>query len=182
MKTLFLASLALSFSLNAFGAEPKCSIFTKSNGEVLLNAGNQRFLEIEIARTQEHYRLMAQICSEVRAAISCRGYELPRDEYLVDHYDGSAHTPPINMGRNRAMLTIGILPSWIMQFAKENYRKDQSGVYYSVEACESNRSRIAIEVATRSHDVIQDQERQEKARRHQELIDEYNRSNLGPKY
>jgi protein-arginine kinase activator protein McsA len=93
-----------------------------------------------------------------------------------------AHSPRVNLGRDRAELTIGVLPSWIMQFAQQNYRKDQGGIYHSVAACEYNRSRIAIEVAERLQDVIEDKEDEEAARARQKHFNGFQQSDYGPRW
>jgi hypothetical protein len=158
----------------------QCSLSFDSNRDMVLSAGNQSSLEIEVARTKENLRVLLQICNETYAAIQCRGYTLAKDEW--QRQEGDPKPIYVNMGRQRAELTIGALPSWIAQFATKNYNRDQNGTYYSVAACEYNRSRIAVEVAERAHEVIEDKEDVEAARHRRELLDQHDHSSWGPKF
>jgi hypothetical protein len=179
MKNLLIAlSLATLAPLSSHAGQ--CTLSLDSDGDMVLSAGNQSSLEIEVARTKDNLRVLLQICNETHAATQCRGYTLAKDEWQRQEGDPKAFY--VNMGRERAELTINGLPSWIAQFATQNYNRDQNGIYYSVGACEYNRSRIAIEVAERAHEVIEDKEDEEAARRRQEHLDQFDRSNLGPKY
>jgi len=179
-KTMLVLGLVLSAPL-VVQAEGRCGFQAKSNGGLILNAGNNHTLELDIQRTQENLRVLDEVCEATYAATQCRAYSLPRDEYQHHAYDG-AHQASTNLGRERAELTIGSLPSWIAQFATQNYRRDQSGVYYSVGACEANRSRVAIEVAKRVHDGIEDKEEAQEAQRRKEATDQYWQNDYGPKY
>jgi|GEM_PF-6223725 len=181
MKKMMVALSILSLSPLAAHAG-QCSLSVNGKGKMILSAGLERTLEVEVQRTPENLRLLNQICNEVHAATHCRGYTLARDEW--ERMAGDPKPIYVNMGRERAELTIGALPSWIAQFATQNYSKDQNGTYYSTQACESNRSRIAIEVAERAHEVIEDREADEAARERAERFQEYeqNANHLGPKF
>ncbi|MBU6154054.1 MAG: hypothetical protein KGP28_07105 [Bdellovibrionales bacterium] len=161
MKIGFLVLLSGFFcSVQSLAA---CSYFLADGGELHLAAGHGKILEIELADRDHSIQVIKEVCDSALQAIKCTSFQLAEDEYIYGEHDGFGVTPTVNLGRDRARLTIGYLDPWIAQFAAENYEDDQNGVYSSVAACEHNRSRIAIEVAERSHEVFLDQER-EKAR------------------
>jgi hypothetical protein len=176
-KSLFLL-MAVAALLPRFSLAGQCSITVDHDGQKILNAGNRQYLEIEVSPSGENLRLLTQICNETYAATHCREYQLEKDEW--QRQEGDPKSFSVNMGRERAELTIGSLPSWIAQFATKNYNKDQKGTYYSLEACEHNRSRIAIEVAERAHEVLEDQEDAAARKRRQEQIME--NPYWGPKF
>ena len=179
MKTKLIA-LTLAILAPLASQAGQCTLSFDSNRDMVLSAGNQTSLEIEVSRTKENLKVLLQICNEVYAATQCRGYTLVKDEWQRQPGDPKAFY--VNMGRERAELTIGGLPSWIAQFATQNYSRDQNGTYYSVGACEYNRSRIAIEVAERGQDAIEYREDEEAARHRRALLDQHNQSDWGPKY
>ncbi|MBU6152786.1 MAG: hypothetical protein KGP28_00660 [Bdellovibrionales bacterium] len=179
MKTLTLALTLLTLAPLSSQAG-QCSLLIEKNGDLFLYAGNGRSLEIEVKRKQDHLSVLLQICNEVHAATHCRGYTLEKDEW--QHQAGDPKGFNVNMGRDRAELTIGALPSWIAQFATTNYNRDQNGIYHSVSACESNRLRIALEVAERAQESIKDQEAAERASERRGLIEQSDRPYWGPKF
>jgi hypothetical protein len=161
MIRLILAVLVVaSVPLSAWSS---CNYFRDGSGALYLGSGNGMRLEIEVKNQGKTLEVLKQVCDATFQAIACKGFTLSQDEYIHGEHDGFGMTPTVNLGRDRARLTIGYLDPWIAQFAAENYEDDQNGVYASIAACEYHRSRIAIEAAERSHDVFVDQER-EKAR------------------
>lgn len=178
MKKFVIFVIAISTLLPLSSQAGQCKLSIDSDGDMILSAGNGQSLEIDIQRTKDNLRVLLQICNEVHAATHCRGYTLPKDEW--QRQEGDPKPIYVNMGRERAELIIGALPSWIAQFATKNYNRDQWGIYHSVSACESNRARIASEVAERAHDVIEDGEEAAAAQRRQEQI--LDNPYWGPKY
>ena len=156
---LVLAGFLVSFNMAA-AANAGCVYYRDGNGVLFLGAGNGKKLEIEVADQGRTLQVIKQVCDATFSAITCKAFTLPEDEIIHGEHDGFGMTPSVNLGRDRARLTIGHLDAWIAQFATENYEDDQDGVYSSVGACEHHRSRIAVEVAERSHDVFLHQERE----------------------
>jgi hypothetical protein len=152
--------VGLAVALMPLNVWASCSYFRDGSGALYLGSGNGVALEIEVKDQGRTLEVLKQVCDATFRAIACKGFTLSQDEYILGEHDGFGMTPTVNLGRDRARLTIGYLDPWIAQFAAENYSDDQNGVYASIAACEYNRSRIASEVAERSHEVFLDQERE----------------------
>lgn len=140
-------------------AKSECRFARNAEGALVLAAGAEHALEIEIPQGSQELQVVKQVCDSTYRAIRCTRYTLAQDEYIHGEHDGFGVTPTVNLGRERARLTIGQLEPWIAQFAAENYEDDQGGVYTSVEACEYHRARISIEVSERSHEIFVEQHR-----------------------
>ena len=152
--------IAVFAGVVGFSAARADCFFTRSpEGALLLSAGTKHFLEVEIPNGSRELQAVKQVCDATFRAVTCTAYALAQDEYIQGEHDGFGVTPTVNLGRDRARLAIGYLEPWIAQFAAENYEDDQGGVYASMDACQYNRSRIAIEAAEASHEVFLDQQR-----------------------